>query len=98
MNIYLAKDFLHSVLLSFPGRNRSAFAEGHHRGLSLTTAAGAAEVGVVLGALGVLFDFEFAPAPPRLALGEVFERIISLDSFVVVIHVQSATETARAEN
>ena len=89
---------MYSVLLSFLERNRIFFAEGHLRCLSLTTAAGAAEVGVVLGALGVLFDFEFAPAPPRLALGEVFERIISLDSFVVVFHVQSATETARAEN
>jgi hypothetical protein len=89
---------LYSVLLSFLERNRIFFAEIHHRCLSLTTAAATVEVGVVLGALGVLFDFEFVPAPPRLALGEVFERIISLDSFVVVIHVQSATETARAEN
>ena len=89
---------MHSVLLSFLERNRIVFAESHHRCLSLTTTAATVEVGVVVGVGGVLFDFEFAPAPPRLALGEVFERIISLDSFVVVIHVQSATETARAEN
>ena len=91
---------MYSVLLSFLERNRILFAEIHHRGLSLTAAAAAVEVGVVLGVdrVSVLSDFEPAPAPPRLALGKVFERIIWLDSFVVVIHVQSVTETARAEN
>ena len=91
---------MYSVLLSFLERNRIFFAEGHIRCLSLTAAAAAAEVGVVLGALGVLFDYEPAPAPPRLALGEVFERIIFPDYFagVAVVHVQSVTETARAGN
>ena len=89
---------MHSVLLSFLERNRIVFAESHHRCLSLAAAAGAAEVGVVDGAHLVLFDLEPAPAPRRLALGKVLERIICLDYFVVVVHVQSVTETARAEN
>lgn len=89
---------MYSVLLPFLERNRIFFAEGHIRCLSLTAAAAAAEVGVVLGSGVVLFDFELAPAPRRLALGKVLERIICLDYFVVHVHVQSATETARAEN
>ena len=74
-----AEDFLYSVLLSFPERNRIAVAESHHRCLSLTTAAATVEVGVVVGAVVVLFDYEPAPAPRRLALGKVLERIIPLD-------------------
>ena len=84
--------------MSFPERNRIFFAESHHRCLSLTTTAATVEVGVVVGVGGVLSDFEPAAAPPRLALGKVLERIICPDYFVVVIHVQSVTETARAEN
>ena len=53
---------------------------------------------MVVGVGLVLFDLEPAPAPPRLALGKVFEQIICLDYSVVVIHVQSVTETARAED
>ena len=91
---------MYSVLLSFPERNRIAVAESHHRCLSLTTAAATVEVGVVVGAVVVLFDYEPAPAPRRLVLGKVLERIIFPDYFagVAVVHVQSVTETARAGN
>ena len=91
---------MYSVLLSFLERNRIFFAEIHHRCLSLTAAAAAVEVGVVLGAVVVLFDYEPAPAPRGLALGKVLDRIIFLDYFagVAVVHVQSVTETARAGN